>query len=140
MRIRTGQLLNLSIGVPPGEQAVHDFCAANDHGTDLLAVDGFGCGRPGVADKGERSSRLGHPRPTSAKRNCAAARVRPVRRVEARSSKNGPERTADVPCPERGADAGGEHQVVVVPPVPRSHADLVLTIAVEAERICAALR
>src|SRR5580704_19119742 len=78
MRIRTGQLLNLSIGVPPGEQAVHDFCAANDHGTDLLAVDGFGCGRPGVADKGERSSRLGHPRPTSAKRNCAAARVRPV--------------------------------------------------------------
>lgn len=37
--------------VPLGEQAVHDFRAANDHGTDLLAVDGFGCGRPGVADK-----------------------------------------------------------------------------------------
>src|SRR5580700_8074689 len=28
----------LSIGVSPGQQAVHGFCAANDYGTDLLAV------------------------------------------------------------------------------------------------------
>ena len=41
----------LSIAVPPGEQAIHDFCAAYDYGTDLLAVDDLGCGRAGVADK-----------------------------------------------------------------------------------------
>ena len=32
----------MSIGVPPGEQAVHDFRAAHDHGTHLLVVGGFG--------------------------------------------------------------------------------------------------
>lgn len=38
-----------------------------------------------------------------------------------------------------GADAGGEHEAVVMPPVPRSLAELVLTVAVEAERVSAAL-
>lgn len=52
----------------------------------------------------------------------------------------GAERTADVPSPERGADSGGEHQVIIVPPVRRSLAELVLTVSVETERIGAALR
>jgi hypothetical protein len=30
---------------------VHDLCAAHDYGTDLLAVDDLGSGRPGVADQ-----------------------------------------------------------------------------------------
>lgn len=58
---------------------------------------------------------------------------RPVRRVEARGCENGAERAADVPRPERGADAGGEHQVVVVSSVPSSLAELILAVAVEAE-------
>ena len=43
----------------------------------------------------------------------------------------GAERTADVPSPERGADSGGERQVVIVLLVPRSLAELVLTVSVE---------
>jgi hypothetical protein len=65
---------------------------------------------------------------------------RPVCRVEARSSENDAERAADASRPKRCADAGGEHEVVVMPPVPRSLAELVLTLAVEAERVGAALR
>ena len=65
---------------------------------------------------------------------------RPIGRVEARRSENGAKRAADVSRPERRADAGAEHQVIVVPPIPRSFAELVLTVAVETKRISAALR
>ena len=104
----------------------------------MLAVDAFGSGRAGVADKAsdvlDRNTRVRHQRDEAVPQ---LARC-PVCGVKARSGENGTERTADVPSPERGAQSGGKHQVVIVPPVPRSLTDLVLTAAVEKERVDAA--
>lgn len=64
----------------------------------------------------------------------------PVARVTSSLPSWGPqqqeraERTADVPCIERGAYPEGKHQVIVMPPGRCALAELVLTIAVDAER------
>jgi len=47
---------------------------------------------------------------------------------------------ADVPCVEDGAYSGSEHQVVFVPLLPRSRAEVILTVMMIAERVGTALR
>jgi hypothetical protein len=97
---------HLSIGIPPGKQAVHDLSAARDDRADLLAIDEFGGGRAAMADEAGdlldrdaraessetklcRSSRGAH---SAGSRPAAAMTLRNERRTLAASSA--------VPAPE----------------------------------------
>jgi hypothetical protein len=91
----------LSIGVPPGKQAVHDFCAANDYGTDLLAVDGFGLWSPGIATLRAISS-IGAPASDSSEtklcRSSHRVQSAPLRPAAVRTARN-ERRTFPAPKP-----------------------------------------